>query len=141
MQTTELTGLSRQAIARWHDLFREHLPKDHVVLGKIVQLDEAYFKGWSLVMGKEKGTRKIAFMMWKTSVERHHAVQFLDGTEARIHSLHGWRIGLPRDQALVAGRARVGYPQAVRIREDSEYRGYVRDSTHLHPQDVPSRDA
>lgn len=78
VQMQELTGLSRQAVARWHDLFREHLPKDHVILGKVVQLDEAYFKGWSLVMGKEKGTRKVAFMLLQSSVERHHIVQFLE---------------------------------------------------------------
>lgn len=76
-QTQLLAGLSREAVSHWHDLFREHLPQDHVILGKIVQLDEAYFKGWSLVMGKEQGTRKIAFMMWKSAVEKHHAVQFL----------------------------------------------------------------
>ena len=78
VQAQALSGLSREAISRWYDVFREHLPKDHVILEKIVQLDEAYFKGWSLVMGKEQGTRKIAFMLFRSSVERHHAVQFLE---------------------------------------------------------------
>jgi hypothetical protein len=39
---------------------------------------EAYFKGWSHVMGKQQGTRKIAFMLFKGPVERHHAVRFLE---------------------------------------------------------------
>jgi hypothetical protein len=58
-QTTELAHLSRQAAARWHDLFREHLPKDHVMLGKIVQLDEAFFK---VSVPVEKNIRSAGLM-------------------------------------------------------------------------------
>lgn len=44
--------------------FRDNLPKEKVTLEAIIQLDEAYFggyKGRTLLMGKQKGTRKLAY--------------------------------------------------------------------------------
>jgi transposase-like protein len=77
-QAQALTGLSEEAVRRWYDRFRTHLPEDHVILEKIVQLDEAYFKKWSLVMGKQPGTRKLAYTMMHGSVQRHHATAFVE---------------------------------------------------------------
>lgn len=66
------------AVRHWYDCFREHLPENPHILSKIVQLDEAYGKGWSLIMAKEKYSRKVAFVVLpETSIERQHAVQFL----------------------------------------------------------------
>lgn len=63
-QTQELTGLSEKRVRHWFDLFRSHLPQDQKVLEHIVQLDEAYFgglTGFTLMMGKQKGTRRLAY--------------------------------------------------------------------------------
>ena len=74
----KLSGLSEMAIRHWYDRFREHLPENPHMLSRIVQLDEAYGKGWSLVMAKETNSRKVAYVVLpEKSVERQHAVQFL----------------------------------------------------------------
>jgi len=73
-----LTELSEEAIRRWYGRFRNHLPMNYEILEKMVQLDEAYFKGISLLMAKQKGTRKLAYELIKgTSVERNDALNFL----------------------------------------------------------------
>jgi len=36
------------------------LPEEHHILERIVQLDEAFFKDMTLMMAKQKGTRKLA---------------------------------------------------------------------------------
>ena len=77
-QAQALTGLSEEAVRRWYERFRQHLPEDHVILEKIVQLDEAYFKRWALMMGKQPGTRKLAYAMMRGDPERHHAATFLE---------------------------------------------------------------
>jgi transposase-like protein len=78
LQAMALSGLSEMAIRHWYGRFREHLPENQHILSKIVRLDEAYDKGWSLVMGKEKKSRKVAYVILpERSVERHHAVRFL----------------------------------------------------------------
>lgn len=64
LQTQKLTGLSEKGVRHFYDLFRHQLPKDQEVLEHIVQLDEAYFGGmlgFALLMGKQKGTRKLAY--------------------------------------------------------------------------------
>jgi len=74
----KLTGQSELAIRRWYDRFREYLPENPHILSHIVQLDEAYGKGWSLIMAKEQNSRKIAYVVLpEKSVERQHAIQFL----------------------------------------------------------------
>ena len=65
-QTEELTSLSEKAIRHYFDLFREQLPRDQKLLEHIVQLDEAYFGRFgntALLMGKEKGTRNLAYQI------------------------------------------------------------------------------
>lgn len=77
-QAMALCGRSEEAIRRWYDLFRGNLPKDQEILEKIVQLDEAFFKKRALMLAKQKGTRKLAYEVLKTTdVQRHHATYFL----------------------------------------------------------------
>jgi len=64
LQAQGLTGLSEKAVRHFYDLFRSKLPHDQEVLEHIIQLDEAYFGGmlgFALLMGKQKGTRKLAY--------------------------------------------------------------------------------
>lgn len=77
-QAVELSELSEMAIRHWYDQFRKHLPENPHILSRIVQLDEAYGKGWSLIMAKQKHSRKVAYVVLpEKSVERHQAIQFL----------------------------------------------------------------
>lgn len=80
-QTQELTKLSEKGVRHHFDLFRAHLPRNQELLEHIVQLDEAYFGGWggwALLMGKEKGTRKIAYQVIPAdSVNKTDALGFL----------------------------------------------------------------
>lgn len=77
-QATALSGLSDDAVRRWYDRFRLHLPENEVLLEKIVQLDEAYFKRWALMMGKQQGTRKVAYALLAGDPQRRHAAFFLE---------------------------------------------------------------
>ncbi len=61
LQAQALTRLSEKAVRHWYDQFRCHLPEEYHVLETIVQLDEAYFKNWCLIMGKQIGSRKLAY--------------------------------------------------------------------------------
>lgn len=77
-QTMSLTKLSNEAVRRWFKHFRLHLPLETHILERIVQLDEAFFKKHFLLMGKQKGTRKLAYQVVKGShPQRHHATNFL----------------------------------------------------------------
>ncbi len=77
-QTLALSGLSDNAVRHWYDLFRAHLPEQQEILERAVQLDEAYGKGWSLLMAKQKKSRKLAWaLLPASSVQRQHAFQFL----------------------------------------------------------------
>lgn len=77
-QAMKLSGLSELAVRHWYDRFREHLPENQHILSRIVQLDEAYGKGWSLVMAKEERSRRVAYVVLpEKSVERQHAIRFL----------------------------------------------------------------
>ena len=81
-QTEEITSLSEKAVRHWFDLFRANLPQHKETLEHIIQLDEAYFGGWggrALLMGKQPGTRKIAYKLFpKDSVDRSEALSFLE---------------------------------------------------------------
>ena len=104
-QSMKLTNLSEEAVRRWFSNFRCHLPENEAILEHIVQLDEAYFKKMALMMGKQQGTRKIAFEIFQVAgrngVQRHHAAHFLqqhvkpksklrtDGA-AIYRSIHKW---------------------------------------------------
>src|SRR3989338_4005180 len=78
LQTQSITKLSDDAVRRWFVRFRQHLPEETHILERIVQLDEAYFKNMTLMMAKQKGTRKLSYDVIRgTSVQRHHAGYFL----------------------------------------------------------------
>lgn len=77
-QAMALTHRSEDAVRRWYDRFRSHLPEDPLILAKLVQLDEMYAKERSLLLGKQVGTRKLAWeVLTTTNVQRHHATFFL----------------------------------------------------------------
>lgn len=80
-QTMSLTKLSEVSVRHWFDQFRAQLPIEHGVLEKLVQLDEAYFggkKGKTLLMGKQIGSRKLAFQVLPhTNPVREEAWWFL----------------------------------------------------------------
>lgn len=78
-QTASLSELSETAVRHWFDAFRSHLPENPFILEKIVQLDEAFFKNRTLILGKEIGTRKLAYeVLTTTAVQRHHTAYFLE---------------------------------------------------------------
>ena len=79
-QTEKLLELSEKAVRHNFDLFRTHLPRDTQLLEAIVQLDEAYFghfKGLALLIGKQKGTRKLAYTILDEHPARIDAYKFL----------------------------------------------------------------
>lgn len=77
-QTQAWTKLSGDCVRRWYKRFRARLPLETHVLERIVQLDEAFFTGRTLIMGKERGTRKLAFeVIPGTKPQKHDAANFL----------------------------------------------------------------
>lgn len=78
-QARELTSLSEEAVRRWYERFRLHLPRYDAILSNVVQMDEAFFRGWVLVMGKDTERRQLAHMLIaEKAPQRQHAVQFLE---------------------------------------------------------------
>ncbi len=61
LQAQSLTHLSEVTVRHWYRQFRLHLPEEVHILERIVQLDEAYGRGWYLMMAKQIGTRKLAY--------------------------------------------------------------------------------
>lgn len=80
-QTVRLTQLSDPTVRHWFTVFRSRLPREQDTLEHLVQLDEAYFggkPGRALFMGKQVGSRKVAFeLLSHTSPAREHAWKFL----------------------------------------------------------------
>jgi transposase-like protein len=73
-QCMALTELSDEAVRRWYAHFRAHLPHESHILERIVQLDESFFKTMTLMMAKQKGTRKRAYeIIPGTHPQRQHA--------------------------------------------------------------------
>lgn len=89
-QAVALSGLSDNAVRRWYELFRSHLPENRVILGKIVQLDEAFFKKHALMLAKQPGTRKLAYEVLNTkNPSKYHAAYFLQQhvkAQSRLHT-------------------------------------------------------
>ncbi len=78
LQTKALSGLSEKTVRHWFREFRAHLPQETHILERIVQLDEAFFKDMTLMMAKQKNTRKLAYEIIRgTAPQRHHAAYFL----------------------------------------------------------------
>ena len=77
-QAIALSQLSDDAVRRWYGRFRAKLPEETHILERVVQLDEAFFKNQMvLIMGKQKGTRKLAYDIVSGYPQRHHAGNFL----------------------------------------------------------------
>jgi len=80
-QTAKLSELSEVTIYHWFEKFRKQLPTDQNTLEHLVQLDEAYFggrKGRTLFLGKQVGTRKLAwYMLNNPNPKREDAWYFL----------------------------------------------------------------
>lgn len=80
-QAVSLTDLGEEAVYRWYRRFRLNLPENQVILERIVQLDEAFFKNIAIMMGKQKGTRKLAYEIFmdrsKNSVDKKDVFNFL----------------------------------------------------------------
>jgi len=77
LQAQSLTKLSEVTVRHWYSEFRLHLPSEVHILERIVQMDEAYGKGWCLMMAKQTGTRKLAYNILDGFPNRQHATHFL----------------------------------------------------------------
>ncbi|MDO8591374.1 MAG: IS1595 family transposase [bacterium] len=77
LQTQSLTGLSEVTVRHWYDQFRQHLPLECHILERIVQMDEAYGRGWCLMMAKQIGSRKLAYDVLSEFPDRRQATHFL----------------------------------------------------------------
>ena len=109
-QAAKLASVREVTIYHWYDQFRAHLPEEHHVLENIVQLDEAYFKNWCLGMGKQIGSRKLAYeLIYKSHPNRLDANSFLfekiqpgsklwtDGASIYKQSERTWPVDHTRD--------------------------------------------
>jgi len=77
-QTCVLTSKPEKTVRHWFGVFRAHLPEESHILERIVQLDEAFFTNRFLIMGKQVGTRKLAYdVVSERHPQRHHAAYFL----------------------------------------------------------------
>lgn len=77
-QCRALTQLSDEAVRRWYQRFRRHLPAETHILEQIVQMDEAYFRRWTLLIAKQRGTRRVVTQVLPgTAPTRTDAAQFL----------------------------------------------------------------
>lgn len=89
-QSICLTKFSEVSVRHWFELFRSKLPVNQEILNNLVQLDEAYFKNRSLLLGKEIGSKKLAFRVLDTiNVQRQHATDFLQdyiGPETNLNT-------------------------------------------------------
>jgi len=78
LQSQKLCPVSEQAVYHWFRQFRLHLPQFEPILSGKIQMDEAYFRGLSLLMAKQIGTGKWAHqIIFKNSVDKSEASNFL----------------------------------------------------------------
>lgn len=78
LQTEKLCHLSEKAVRHWFRQLRLHLPQLEPILSGQVQLDEAYFKGLSLLMAKQTNSHQLAHqVIFKNSVDKSEAANFL----------------------------------------------------------------
>ena len=77
-QTQKLCHVSEITVRHWFHEFRLHLPVIEPILEGTIQMDEAYFRKNALVLAKQIGTKKLAYLILaKTSVDKREASQFL----------------------------------------------------------------
>lgn len=80
-QTMRLSGLSEVTVRHWFEVFRSKLPQEQDILEHLVQLDEAYFGGRAtkaLFLGKQIGTRKVAYRLIDRFPVREDVWEFLE---------------------------------------------------------------
>lgn len=78
LQAQSFCLVSEVTVRHWYREFRIHLPQFESILEGKIQMDEAYFRGMSLLMAKEIGSKKIAFQVLnKNSVNRTEAMDFI----------------------------------------------------------------
>lgn len=78
LQAMKLTGLSEETIRHWYSIFRSHLPENNPILRGIVQLDEAYGRGWAVLMGKDIRRKQLAYrVILRGTVQRQDVFEFL----------------------------------------------------------------
>lgn len=92
-QTSLINGLSVVSVRNWFEKFRSNLPEDQDVLEHLVQLDEVYFGGkkdtQALFLGKQVGTRKLAYRLIKNHPKREDAWEYLESyikPETKLHT-------------------------------------------------------
>lgn len=77
-QTRKLYHVSGVTIYHWFRVYRINLPDFADILEGVVQMDEAYFKQWSIMMAKQIGSTKIvSVMVLQTSITKHMTAQFI----------------------------------------------------------------
>jgi len=77
-QSSKLCHLSEVSVYHWFRQFRLHLPVFEPILQGQVQMDEAYFKGLSLLMAKQVGSKNVAHqIIFKNSVNKQETANFL----------------------------------------------------------------
>lgn len=80
-QTIALRGVSEVSIRDWYEKFRVNIPDKGLLApfeGGIIQMDEAYFKGISLIAAKDVIERKVRMrVVARASVAREHALGFI----------------------------------------------------------------
>lgn len=109
-QTMNLTYLPEKTVRHWYDLFRSNLPVNEVILEGKIQIDEAYSKGRAIIVGKQIGSRKLAWtVLDKNTVDQHDMVSFMvqyikprsrvqsDGAAIYKGSKHYWPYRHKRD--------------------------------------------
>lgn len=77
-QSVDLTRLSEKAIRHWYGLFRANLPVNEVILEGKIQIDEAYSKRRSIIIGKQLGSKNLAWeILDKNTVNQNDMVNFM----------------------------------------------------------------
>ena len=77
-QTMSLTQLPERTVRHWFGQFRIRLPDQTHVLERLIQLDEAFFHRRFVMVGKQVGTRKLAYAVGEESHPEHRdATSFL----------------------------------------------------------------
>lgn len=109
-QTMSLTKLPDHTVRHWFGQFRSHLPDQTHVLERLIQLDEAFFHRRFVMVGKEIGTRKLAYAVGEDPhPDRRDTASFLfqfvepgselwtDGSRIYQHMDRFWPVGHARD--------------------------------------------
>ena len=79
-QTISITELNEKTIRSWCETFRKYLP-DYQWFSSLkerVQMDEAFFRKYSVVAAKDTSAKKLVMQVLpKTDIQKHHIAQFV----------------------------------------------------------------